>query len=91
MDSIYEKITKERDYVKLIDPVGFETEALSQLMVLALENEKAPDTLPKYFRIENVLMTLESVKLMFKRMEIKAEIIPVPISSNGASFKVTLL
>lgn len=89
MDSIYQKIIEERNRSKLTDPIGFETEALSQLMVLAFENDKAPDSLPKHFRIENVFMTLNSVKRMFKRMEIKADIIPV--SSNGASFEVTLI
>lgn len=90
MDSIYQKIIEERNRSKLKDPVGFETEALSQLMLLAFENEKAPDSLPKHFHIENVFMTLNSVRLMFKRMEIKANIVPVS-SSNGASFEVTLI
>ncbi len=90
MNGIYSKIIEERDRSKLTDPIGFETEALSQLMVLAFENEKAPDTLPKHFLIENVFMTLNSVRLMFKRMEIKADIIPTS-SSNGASFEVTLI
>lgn len=90
MDSIYQKIIEERNRSKLKDPVGFEREALSQLMLIAFENEKAPDTLPKNFRIENVFMTLNSVRLMFQRMEITVNIIPAT-SSNGASFDVTLM
>ncbi len=90
MNSIYQKIIEERNRSKLKDPIGFETEALSQLMLLAFENDKEPDTLPKHFRIENVFMTLDSVRLMFRRMEIKVDIIPVS-SSNGAYFNVTLI
>lgn len=90
MDSIYQKIIEERNRSKLTDPIGFETEALSQLMTLAFENEKEPDTLPKHFHIKNVFMTLNSVQLMFKRMQIKADIIPTS-SSNGTSFEVTLI
>lgn len=90
MDSIYQKIIEERNRSKLKDPIGFETEALSQLMLLAFENDKEPDTLPKHFRIENVFMTLNSIRLMFGRMGIKANIIPLS-SSNGASFDVTLI
>ena len=58
-------------------------------MVLAFDNEEVPDTLPKHFQIEDVGMTLSSVRLMFERMGVKANVIPVS-SSNGASFKVTL-
>lgn len=90
MNNIYQKIIEERNRVKLTDPVGFEAEALSQLMLLAFENEKVPDTLPKHFRIENVFMILDSVRLMFNRIEINANVIPAS-SSSGASFDVTLI
>lgn len=89
MDSIYQTIIEERNRARLHDPVGFENEALSQLMLLAFENEYSPDTLPKHFRIENVCMTLNYVRLMFKRMRIDADIVPAS-TSNGASFEVTL-
>lgn len=90
VNSIYQKIIEERNLSKLTDPVGFETEALSQLMTIAFENEQSPDTLPKHFRIDNVFMTLNSVNLMFQRMGISANVFPAS-SSNGASFEVTLL
>lgn len=89
MNNIYQKIIDERNYIKLKDPVGFEQEALSQLMLLAFENLQTPDTLPENFRIENVFMTLNSVRMMFKRMKINVEVVP-SYSSNGNSFDVTL-
>lgn len=87
--SIYQKIIEERDWIKLKDPVGFEQEALSQLMILAFENPNSPDTLPKHFLIENVFMTLNSVRLMFRRMKINVDVVPTS-STNGNSFKITL-
>ncbi len=88
-NTIYEIIIDERNQSKLKDPIGFEKEALSQLMLLAFENNEKPDTLPKHFRIEDVFMTTEGMKEMFKRMQIDATIVRV-YSSNGVSFDVTL-
>lgn len=89
--NIYQKLIEERTKSKLTDPAGFEEEALVQLMTLAFRNN---DTLPSHFRIENVLMTLKSIEIMFKKLEIEAEITPAIYNSSGRNFNafnVTLL
>ena len=55
MSNIYEKLIEERNRTRENASAGFELEILSQLMLLAFENDSEPDELPKTFRINDVI------------------------------------
>lgn len=83
-NNIYSRIIAERNILKKIDPIGFQLEALSQILVLAFTNN---DTLPKTFTLENVLISEYNLTAMLTRLGIDAEV-TILNCSFGASYRV---
>ena len=83
-NNIYSRIIEERNVLKKIDPVGFQLEALSQILTIVFTND---DTLPKTYTLENVLISEYNLKAMLKRLEIDADV-TILNCSFGASYRV---
>ena len=88
MSNIYEKLIEERNSIREKDSAGFGLEILSQLMVLAFENDSEPDELPKTFRINEVIYTKEMLESMLERLDIDANVEYIS-SGLGLSYQVT--
>lgn len=89
MSNTYEKLVAERNRIKEEGLPGFELSTLSQLMLIAFNNDSNPDEFPEVFYIENVLVSRIMIKDILSRLSINAEVEFVKNIGAGATFRVT--
>ena len=89
MSNTYEKLVAERNRIKEAGLPGFELNTLSQLMLVAFNNDSNPDEFPEVFYIENVLLSRIMLRDILSRLSIDAEVEFVKSIGAGATFKVT--